>query len=273
MTNRRTALLKPSNPAAIRRDRCSTTIQPTQTSLGLVLDNSPKLIAIFATFLGIAALAHEWGYYSVFGLELSQVPVTAADQFKNLLALIPNTLKNSTNVTVIALLFLSRGVDQSLYKKASWILGITGALTALGYSLLSKSSVFRLDGLDFVFLAILLRIFSSELADKNEVVRKKTALAISLIFIPVGLFAIGERSAAEFRHEAPIVYIFLKDTDTRETALKGSLLRSYEKQLLISTEKGEIIFQPLEKVVKIEVLQRKTSNFICRELPSICFLK
>ena len=257
----------------MQTDHYSTTTKPPSSSLTLVLDNSPKLIAIFATFLGIAALAHEWGYYSVFGLELSQVPVTAADQFKNLLALIPNTLKNSTTIAVIALLFFSHGIKQSNYKKASWILGISGALTALGYSLFSKSSVFRLDGLDFVFLAILLRIFSSELADKNEGMRKKTALSISLIFIPVGLFAIGERSAAEFKHEAPIVYVFLKDTDTRETALKGSLLRSYEKQLLISTEKGEIIFQPLEKVIKIEVLQRKTSNIVCREFPSICFLK
>jgi hypothetical protein len=270
----RTSLVKPSNPAVMQRHRNSKRITKTSSTLVYAFDNFPKLVATIATFLGVAALAHEWGYYSVFGLELSQVPVTAADQFKNLLALIPNIVKYPTTFVVIALIFSSPKSDRaSYYKKASWFFGIGGLIPALAYNLFSKSSTFRLDGLDFVFLAILLRVFNAELADSNESIRQKTAISIALIFMLFGLFALGERSATEFKHEAPIVYVFLKDTDTRETALKGSLLRSYEKQLLISNEKGEILFQPLDKVVRIEVLPPKTSNLICREFPNICFLK
>jgi hypothetical protein len=248
-------------------------VEATNLSLSVVLEKFPKLAAVIATFFGIAALAHEWGYYSALGLELSQVPMNAGDQFKNLLALISNVLRNSLTFSAAALLLLLPKIDQAFYTKASWILGISGLIPALGYNLFSQSSSFRLDGLDFVFFAILLRTFSAELSSTNESIRKNTAAGIALVFLPIMLFAIGERSATEFKHEAPIVYIFLKDSDTRETALKGSLLRSYEKQLLIADEKGEILFQPLDKVARIEVLTSKPDNIICREFPSICFLK
>jgi hypothetical protein len=255
------------------RHKQKSPVKGTTLSLSVVLENFPKLAAVMAACFGSSALAHEWGYYSALGLELNQVPMSAGNQLKNLLALIPNVLRNNMNFLLPALLLFSPIIDQAYYKKASWFLGIPGLITALAYNIFSKSSGFRLDGLDYVFLAILLRIFSAELSSTKESIRKNTAIGIALVFLPIALFAIGERSATEFKHEAPIVYVFLKNTDTRETALKGSLLRSYEKQLLISNEKGEILFQPIEKIARIEVLTSKKDNIICREFPTICFLK
>lgn len=253
-------------------------------TLLIALEALPKLLATLAIFISTSALIHEWGFYSALGLELSQSPIGISDQFKNVLALIPSILRDSSLMMLVSMMVAGfgdanrkkfKGFWSSLndpYRFFAYFIGI-GAFTTLILDALqpqqefNHSQTFSLLVLASTMLAVRLELNGPDGGRKYFA----TAL-VSLVYLPFWLFGVGQISATNPIKNTSKVNIVLKDNQVEGTrSIHGFLLRSYEKQLLLRTDNGEIIFQPTEQVERIEIASKpRRTGLICLWFTSSC---
>ena len=244
--NRRTTLKKPSHNTFQNSNRAVVDFEK-------IIDVLPKAFTVITVFFGVAALCHEAGFYSALGLELSQIPISASDQFKNLLALIPSLVKNVTLISMIALIVFLPTQNEKFYKLVSLVFALLG-LSFVGIDLLSDSENTIHTGFSFLILAMLLFNTRRELCGANKKIKFNAAIVSVMIFLPFWLFGIGIESATRIQTEPQQVQIFSKDSSSTKHEFKATLLRSYEKQILILTEEKELLFQPLDQIIKLQIL-------------------
>ena len=255
----------------IIRKRKSQNSDTKNNSISNYLDNFLKILFIATPFLGLSALAHEWGYYSTFGIDLSLVPIGAADQFKNILALIPSVLARLTFLYAFLLLLFLPKIDSETYRKTGCALGFFGLIIFAGYLLFSNKQILRLEGFDVIITSALIFFLSKELGASNKRIKYQTALVVFIISIPFWLFTIGQTAALDFKHESPQIYIHEKTSQTLTSPIKAILLRSYEKQLFVINENQIPTFRAMENIESIEVIQKpKKYGLLCQHGPKIC---
>jgi hypothetical protein len=230
-----------------------------------------KTTLIATPLIGLSALAHEWGYYSAFGIDLSLVPISVADQFKNILALIPSALTRSTALSAVILFLFIPSTNPTMYRRASFGFGVLGLIIFLIYFLFSNKQILRFEGLDMILMSILTLAFCKELGSSNKKIKYQTATTIFIIFSPFWLFTIGQTAALDFNYKSLEVYIHPKSTDASTTPMKAVLLRSYEKQIFVLDENQTPIFKAIDNISKIEIIQKPIKKgFLCEHPPKWC---
>jgi hypothetical protein len=246
------------------------TCQKNSTS-NINVDYLLKAILIATPLIGLSALTHEWGYYSTFGIDLSLVPISVTDQFKNILALIPSALTRSTTLSAVIFFLFIPSINPSTYRRASLGFGTLGLIVFLIYFLFSKKQIVRFEGLDMIVISILILVFYKELGSNNKKIKYPTATAIFIIFSPFWLFTIGQTSALDFNHKSLEIYIHPKSTDGSKTPTKAVLLRSYEKQIFVLDENQTPKFKAIDNISEIEIIQKsRKKGFLCEHHPKWC---
>lgn len=246
------------------------TSQKSSTS-NINVDFLLKAILIATPLVGFSSLAHEWGYYSAFGIDLSLVPISVADQFKNILALIPSTLTRSAALSAVIFFLFVSSINSSAYRLASFGFGAWGLIVFLNYFLFSKTQIVRFEGLDMILMSILILVFYNELGSNNKKIKYRAAITIFIIFSPFWLFTIGQTAALDFNHKSLEIYIHPKSTVASKTPMKAVLLRTYEKQIFVLDENQTPIFKAIDDIGKIEIIQKpRKTGLLCEQNPKWC---
>ena len=249
------------------------------------LDYFPSILAAIATFLTLAALIHEWGFYSALNIDFGQSPIGVADQFKIVLSLIPSIARDTSILTLLGALlagFEDPNDERSKFTSKFWsplnnpykfmahFLLIGAATLFLIIILFSPPGIYFTEALSIFVLGLILFVTQSLLNKEFGVSRYLGVGIIILIYTPFWLYGAGFRSGME--NTAAPTTLYLKDSKHQKHAsIVGTLLRSYDQQLLIRTSDGQIIFLPTNEVGKIQFSPRqKKVGLICQLSSTSC---
>ncbi|MEO5797554.1 MAG: hypothetical protein ABIP34_22240 [Rhodoferax sp.] len=248
-----------------------------------ILEHSPKLLGLLAIFISISALIHEWGFYSALGIELSQSPIGVSDQFKNLLALIPSVLGNTSFILVPAMLIAGLGENSKKRHIGFWsslnnpyiffakfiLIIVFSSITLNALKPISNFSYAAMSGL--IILATCLILMRDLLSGPEGNARYIAILITFLLYMPFWIFSAGQESAYGKKTSSTVTVFFKEAGAAKNHKIQGTLLRSYEKHLLLRTTNGQIIFESADNVERIEIEPPlKSVGLICIWLESTC---
>lgn len=233
------------------------------------LEAIPKILATLAVLVSVAALIHEWGFYTALGLELSQSPIGISDQFKNVLALIPSIVRDMSLVLLVAMLLAGFGeVDEKTFKGfwsplrdpyrffASFI-GIASSAFLILDALQPQDGVNPAQSFGLLVLALMMLAVRFELNGPDKGPRYIAVTLVLLAYLPFWLFGVGQNAARRSETTYQEVTVVIKDSGAKAAStIHGSLLRSYEKYLLLRSKTGEVFFQSTERIERIEIASK-----------------
>jgi hypothetical protein len=240
-----------------------------------------KLFALLATLCFLFSIMFDWGYFSALGLSFSVVPTSLSDHLRSSLIWVPEVvasclfasffvlylqkkIKLRTPIAVANSEDIKAQVDRRTKLKAPWILIPTAAPFVLLWLLLGDRFRGLLMLTLFIAWPVLVIYFTHGLADVRFVMWAR----VVLIFIPIltlGFYSMGQRTArSEIFGSPKLATVILKDK-TGQSAHRLTILRTFEKVIIVKDAAGMITLVRTEDIVRVEGLSKPPffSGLLC----------